>query len=141
MRGVTLPEMLVVLALMALTAAVAIPPVVRALDRAATEEGAWRYAAMFETTRALAIARARQARIELDTARGTAVIAVHDTGARWDTVDARPLGRARVSASQAISTFSPLGFGFGLSNATIIFVRGTASDTLTVSRTGRLKRS
>jgi len=37
-------------------------------------------------------------------------------------------------------TFSTLGVGLGLSNARLIFSCGRAADTLTVSRTGRLKR-
>jgi prepilin-type N-terminal cleavage/methylation domain-containing protein len=141
MRGLTLPELLIVLVLIGLAASIALRPVGRALDRVAVDEGATRYGAMFETTRSLAIARGRHARIELDTARGAVVLSVHADGAQWDTVDQRPLGRARVETSQTTATFSPLGVGFGLSNARIVFTSGAAAETLTVSRTGRLKRS
>ena len=94
---------------------------------------------MFETARAFAIAQARQSRLEVDTARRSVTIALKRTGG-WDTVDQRPLGRARIQASQTIVTFSTLGVGLGLSNARLIFSCGLAADTLTVSRTGRLKR-
>ena len=140
MRGVTLPELLMVMVLIGVVASIAVRPIGRALDRVAVDEGAARYGAMFETARAFAIARGRHARIEIDTALGSAVIAVRQGVSQWDTVDQCPLGRSRVDASQTVVTFSPLGVGFGLSNARIIFASGAAAETLTVSRTGRLKR-
>jgi hypothetical protein len=105
------------------------------------DEGVRRYGAMFETTRAFAIARGRQARLELDTAHAVVLIEIRRGQSAWDTVDQRPLGSARVGASQTIVTFSGLGVGLGLSNGRVVFSRGNAADTLTISRTGRLKRS
>ena len=140
MRGMTLTELLIVLVLVGLAASIAVRPMRQALDRAAVDEGALRYGALFETARAIAVARGRHARIELDTARSTAVITVQATSARWDTVDQRPLGRAHVDASRTVATFSPLGVGSGVSNARIIFTCGASADTLTIARTGRLKR-
>ncbi len=140
MRGLTLPEIATVMVIMGLVASIAIHPMNHALDRAAVDEGAQRYGAMFETARAFAIARARQARLELDTARAVALIELRRTQSAWDTVDQRPLGRSRIGASQTLVTFSSLGVGLGLSNGRIIFSRGNAADTLTISRTGRLKR-
>ena len=140
MRGVTLPEAITVLVLIGLVGSVAIHPMGHALDRAAVAEGAQRYAAMFETARAFAIARARQARLDLDTATRAVTIALRrDTGG-WDTVDQRPLGRSRVSATQTVVTFSSLGVALGLSNGRLVFSSGSSADTLTISRTGRLKR-
>jgi prepilin-type N-terminal cleavage/methylation domain-containing protein len=139
MRGVTLPELLIVLVIIGIVAAVMIPPLGRALDRAAVAEGAERYGAIHETARALAIARGRQSRVELDSARREASIALRGVTA-WDTVDVRNLGRAGFSASRVIITFSPIGIGFGASNTSIVFTAGVAAETLTVSRTGRLKR-
>jgi len=140
MRGLTLPEVATVMVIMGLVMSVAIHPINHALDRAAVDEGSRRYGAMFETARAFAIARARQARLELDTARRTAIIALKRGQISWDTVDQRPLGSARIGATATLVTFSSLGVGLGLSNARIVFSRGNAADTLTISRTGRLKR-
>jgi prepilin-type N-terminal cleavage/methylation domain-containing protein len=140
MRGVTLPELLIVLVLVGIAASIVTPPLGRALDRAAVGEGADRYSTLHETARALAIARGRHARVELDSARHQAVIALRRTPTQWDTVDARPLGRSSFSASRVIMTFSPLGVGFGASNTSIVFSAGVAAETVTVSRTGRLKR-
>lgn len=138
-RGVTLLELLVVLIVIGVVVAAVVPPLGHALDRIAVDETMDRYAALHETTRQLAIVRSDLARIEIDTAQRTAVLSVHGAGA-WDTVDTRPLGAAAISTSQNAVTFSPMGYGWGLSNATIVARRGTVAETLTVSRTGRLKR-
>ena len=140
MRGFTLPEVATVMVIMGIVMSVAIHPIGHALDRAAVDEGAQRYGAMFETARAFAIARARQSRLELDTARGVALIELRRGQGAWDTVDQRPLGGSHVGASTLLVTFSSLGVGLGLSNGRVVFSRGNAADTLTISRTGRLKR-
>ena len=140
MRGVTLPEVLIVLVLVGIAAAIVTPPLARALDQAAVAEGAERYEIVHETARALAIARGRHVRVELDSARHEAVVAQRVTPTTWDTIQVRALGRASFSASRVIVTFSPLGIGFGASNTSIVFRSGASTDTLTVSRTGRLKR-
>lgn len=139
-RGLTLPELLCVLAILGVTTAIVAPPLARALDRIAVDEAADRYAAVHETTRQLAIARSGLARLELDTARGTITMSWRGVTDAWDTVDTRPLGRARLAASGLAVTFTPYGFGWGFSNTTIVLSRGAAAETLTVSRSGRLKR-
>jgi prepilin-type N-terminal cleavage/methylation domain-containing protein len=139
-RGVTLAELLIVLVIVGITASIVVPPLGRSLDRAAVGEGAERYEIVHETARAIAVARGHHVRVELDSARHAAVIAMRVTPSQWDTLQAQPLGRASFSASRVIVTFSPLGIGFGASNTSIVFTSGTAADTVTVSRTGRLKR-
>jgi prepilin-type N-terminal cleavage/methylation domain-containing protein len=140
-RGVTLPEVVTVLVVVAVLAAVATPSLKRSLDRAAVQEAVQRYAVLHETTRQLAIARGVIARLELDSARKTLVIAVRRTPVAWDTVDARTLGSAGLAASRLVIMFDPIGVGYGASNSRIVFSRGAAADTLFVSRTGRLRRS
>lgn len=139
-RGATLPELLTVLAIVGICVSIAIPPLDRALDQAAVAEAADRYAAAHETTRQLAVARGTLARVELDTALRTATIALQRTRTAWDTVQVHPLGTARMQLTQKVVTFGPFGLGFGASNTRIVFARGAAADTLTVSRSGRLKR-
>ncbi len=128
------------LVLIGVAAAILVPPLGRSLDRAAVSDGAERYAIAHETARAMAVARARQVRVELDSSRREAVIATRVSATQWDTAVTRSLGRAGFSASRVIVTFSPLGIGFGASNTTLVFTSGAAVETLTVSRTGRLKR-
>lgn len=140
-RGVTLPELLAVLVLVGVMASVAIPPLVRQLDRVAVEGAADRYAVLHEATRQLAIARGTLARVELDAAARTATISWRSSSTTWDTVEFRRLGSVNLDASQSVITFNPIGVGFGLSNSRIVFSRDAAAETLTVSRTGRLRRN
>jgi general secretion pathway protein H len=141
MRAFTLLEMLMVVILIGVASAIVMPPLGRALDRAAVAEAAERYAALHETARQLAIARGRHARVEVDSTRREAVIALRRSATAWDTIEVRPLGRAGLSASRTMVIFSPLGIGFGASNTSIVFSSGVAAETVTVSRTGRLRRS
>ena len=140
-RGTTLPELAAVLAIVSVLTSVAVPPLGRYLDRAAVQEAVDRYAVLHETTRQLAIARGSLARLELDSTRRTVSLAVKRSTTVWDTVDTRTLGAAALSASRTTITFDPLGIGYGASNSRITFSRGAATDTLFISRTGRLRRS
>ncbi len=138
-RGVTLAELFTVLTLIGLILGIALPPLAHTLDRIAVDEAIDRYAALHETTRQLAIVRADLARIEIDTAQRTAALSVRGVP-MWDTIDVRTLGDAEIATSQPAVTFSPIGYGWGLSNTTIIARRGGVAETVTISRTGRLKR-
>lgn len=139
-RGVTLPELLTVVVIVGLLCAMALPPLAHGLDRIAVDATVDRYTALHETTRQLAIVRSSLAKLEIDTAQRSAALSVEGAAA-WDTIEIRSLGDAAVSTSQPAVTFSPMGYGWGLSNTTIVVTRGSVAETLTVSRTGRLKRS
>jgi prepilin-type N-terminal cleavage/methylation domain-containing protein len=139
-KGFTLPELATVVAIMGILASVVVPPLGRALDRAAVEEGVQRFAAAHATTRELAIVRGALARLELDRVARTATIAVQRTARAWDTVATYPLGTAEISCSSPVMVFNPIGLGYGASNTRVVFSRGAAADTVTTSRTGRLRR-
>jgi type II secretory pathway pseudopilin PulG len=129
-----------VLAIMGVLASVVTPPLGRALDRAAVQEGVERFAAAHATTRQLAISRGALARLELDRALRTATLSVQRPSGAWDTVATYPLGSARIACSTPTLVFNPVGIGHGASNTRVIFSRGAAADTVTTSRTGRLRR-
>jgi prepilin-type N-terminal cleavage/methylation domain-containing protein len=140
MRGATLLELLSVLAIVGILTVIAVPPVSRALDRAAASAAADRYAAYFEASRGQALADARFTRLALDTAQATATLLRRNAAGSWDSVRSWSLGDVRVEAGQPVVTFSPIGLGWGASNGRVVVSRGAAAETLTVSRTGRLKR-
>jgi len=139
-RGFTLPEVATVVAILGVVASVVVPPLARTLDRAAVEEGVQRFAAAHATTRELAIARGALARLELDPGARTATVSVQRTARAWDTVATYPLGTAGISCSNPVLVFNPIGLGYGASNTRVVFSRGAAADTVTTSRTGRLRR-
>jgi len=128
-----------VVAIMGVLASVVTPPLGRALDRAAVEEGVQRFAAAHATTRELAISRGSLARLELDRVAHTLTVSVQRTAKVWDTVAAYPLGSAQITCSNPTMVFSPIGIGHGASNTKVVFARGAAADTVTTSRTGRLR--
>ena len=139
-QGFTLPELLTVIAIVGILLSVVTPPLGRALDQAAVREGVERFAALHATTRQLAIARNALARLELDRTQRTATLSVRRTAAAWDTIGTYPLGSAAIACSNPTIVFGPLGLGYGTSNTRVIFSRGAAADTVTTSRTGRLRR-
>jgi prepilin-type N-terminal cleavage/methylation domain-containing protein len=139
-HGFTLPELLSVIAIIGILVSIVTPPMGRALDQAAAREGVERFAALYATTRQFAIARNALARLELDRAQRTATLSVRRTPAAWDTVGTYPLGSASVACTNPTIVFGPLGLGYGTSNTRVVFSRGAAADTVTTSRTGRLRR-
>lgn len=139
-HGFTLPELLSVIAIVGIVLSIATPPLGRALDRAAVREGVDRFAALHATTRQLAITRNALARLEVDGVRHTATLSVQRSPTAWDSVGRYDLGSATITCSNPTTVFGPLGLGYGTSNTRVIFTRGAAADTVTTSRTGRLRR-
>jgi len=140
MRGATLPELTTVTLIIGVLASVVTPPVRRYLDRAAVAGAAERFVTVHAVARQTAIQRGRLARYVVDRDRNALTLSLRTPQGAWDTLRAVPLGEVRLTVSQPTVTFSPLGIGFGASNTTVIFSRGAAAETLTVSRTGRLRR-
>lgn len=140
MRGVTLPELTTTLLILGVVASVAVPPARRLVDRAAVAGAADRYASVHEVARHTAIARGRAARYEVDAAAARMALSLRDPRGGWDTLRVFELGDVRVTVTQPTVTFNPLGIGAGASNTTVAMSRGAAAETLTVSRTGRLRR-
>jgi len=138
-RGFTLPELATVVAIMGVVASVVVPPLGRALDRAAVDEGVQRLAVAHAAARELAISRGALARLEIDPTARTVAVSVQRTAVAWDTVGTYTLGSARITCSNPTLVFNPIGLGYGTSNTRIVFTRGAAVDTLTTSRTGRLR--
>ena len=139
-RGATLPELTTVTLIIGVLASMVAPPVHRYLDRAAVEGAAGRFATVHSIARQTAILEGRLVRYEVDRGANSLTLAHRTPEGTWDTLRQFSLGEVRLTVSQPTVTFSPLGVGYGASNTTVIFSRGAAAETLTVSRTGRLRR-
>lgn len=136
-RGFTLVELSVVLAIGGLVAALAIPPLARALDGLSTHGAIEEAEAACTLARHTALERAAFATVAFDTLAGTVTVV-----AAGDTVARRTLGaRYAVSldASRPAITYAPNGLGYGAANVRVIAARGRAADTLWISRLGRVR--
>ncbi|MGH7711778.1 MAG: prepilin-type N-terminal cleavage/methylation domain-containing protein [Gemmatimonadaceae bacterium] len=137
-QALTLLEVLLVVSLAGILAALALPPYVALRDRASVRAAVTASVAAFDAARALALTRGRHAAVRIDTA--GARIVVHSF---QDTLLLVSLGTAwgvSVSASRDSSAVAPDGLGYGAANLRLILARGAAADTITVSRLGRVAR-
>ncbi len=139
-RGFSLPELLTVMSIVGVLLSIVTPPLGRALDQAAVHEGVTRFASAHATARQLALSRSTLSRLQVSRVLKTATLSVKRTATKWDTVAVYPLGSATIACSNPTMTFYPIGLGYGASNTRIVFTRGAAADTVTTSRTGRLRR-
>ena len=96
-------------------------------------------AVFYQGARFGAISRATRVRLELS---GDSLLAVYE-GARDSVFHVWP-GPApdgvTLVATRPILRIGPTGLGFGAANTKILLSRGEASESLTTSRLGRLKR-
>lgn len=138
-RGFSLLELVVVLGVTGTLLAIAVPPLARWRESAAVREASWEVISFYHTARYAAILRATRVRLEFgpDTLR-----AVYE-GLTDSAFLVRP-GPSRLGVALAVTRpvieIAPNGIGWGVANTTLIFRRGTAADTLTTSRLGRMRR-
>ena len=139
-RGFSLAELVVALAVMAVVTLVTLPRLRGLLDWIAVDAAARdvttalavaRYAAVMQTATSRLVIAADTLRI--DRARGETWEAVQ----RWPGPLQRGVG---LEVSNPVVTFDPIGVGWGVSNTTVLLRRGSQTETITVSRLGRVKR-
>lgn len=134
----TIIETTLSICLICLLTAIVAPAISRLLDAIDAREAAIEIEALFSSARHIAIARASQTSVDIDTARRiVSVIA----GA--DTLRKRDLGkehRVVLKATRASVTYSPIGIGYGAANVTIVVKRNASQDSVVVSRLGRVRR-
>ena len=137
--GHTLPELLIVLTITGTLTALAAPRVQQARDHAIVRDGITEIVATLRAARSAAQRRDARAVVAFDTAAAAAMLTVER-----DTVLVHQFGAelgVTLEASRDTVIYGPSGRGYGSSNTTLIVRRGSAADTVTVSRLGRVKRS
>jgi prepilin-type N-terminal cleavage/methylation domain-containing protein len=139
-RGVSLPELVVVLAVLAVVMAITLPRLVGLLDWIAVD------AAARDVTASIAIARNAAV---MKGVRSRAVIATDSLRIdRWLGDTWGPLVRWPGPSDRGVSldvsnpavVFDAIGLGWGVSNTKVVLRRGDRVATITVSRVGRVKR-
>jgi prepilin-type N-terminal cleavage/methylation domain-containing protein len=137
--GVTLAELVMVLTITGILAALAFPRTAGWMDRLKVTRAGTQLASFYQTARFAAIYRSQRVRLEFGQDSLRAVF----EGPR-DSVFLRWLGPGqygvRSTASRRVIWIQPNGLGFGAANTKIVLKRGAAAESLTTSRLGRLKR-
>ncbi|MGH7481128.1 MAG: hypothetical protein ACRELV_03160 [Longimicrobiales bacterium] len=140
LRGATLVELLLALALIALLIGVAVPGVRGPLDRLAVQSAATAVAGSTARARIEAVARGRAA-VEIDVATGRLRLVV-DGPVDLETVDLRAEYGVRVSTIPPLPVvrleYNALGLGV-MASRSLRFRRGTAESGLVVSSYGRVR--
>jgi Tfp pilus assembly protein FimT len=135
--GATLLELAIVLSVIAIVLGISVPRFNAYRDAISTHAAASSIAGLLAGARHDALRRSAITAARFDTSTGEVVI--HASG---DTIQRRPLGAihgVRLKVSRDSIAFSPNGMGYGAANAQIIVSRGTAAETVVVSRLGRVR--
>lgn len=136
--GFTLIELAIVLVIVGLLTMLATARISRVADRLAVDAATREVVVAFSTARHFAVARRASVAVFVDTL--AAEIRILD---RQQLLQERALGRIhRVSlaVSRDSMSYGPRGLGRGAANLRVIVMRGRATDTVFVSRLGRVRR-
>lgn len=136
--GSTLVELLVGLAIAGVLAAVGLRAAARAYDSAAVHAAGAELRGAFAAARTLAVLRATRVAVRLDTVGGSAAVHVGEDTLRRLALTAQ-FGARLVAVTRDSMAYSALGLGYGASNLRVVLARGHATDTLVVSRLGRVR--
>ncbi len=139
-RGLTLAELMVVLAILAIVTAVTLPRLAGVRDWIAVDTAAHDVTAAITVARSAAISQGTRSRamiapdsLRIDRWQGDSWGELH----RWPGPDGHGVA---LEVSNPVVVFDPIGLAFGLSNTTVVLRRGTRVAKLTISRLGRVKR-
>ena len=137
-EGFTLLELIVVLALSAISLSVLLPAARRQVDRMAVLGAQEEVAGLFHQARALALARGSSEIVISSTPPRVQLLSVRDTfaGAELQSRYGVNIGLAR-GRSEARLRFGPLGLG-QIASQTIRFRRGEEESLLVISSLGRV---
>jgi prepilin-type N-terminal cleavage/methylation domain-containing protein len=139
-RGFTLTELAVVLAILAIVTAITLPRLRGLLDWIAVNTAAQDVTTAVAVTRYTAIMQGGRRRLviardslRIDRWSGDSWVP-HE---RWPGPDRHGVA---LEVSNPVVVFDPIGLAWGLSNTKVVLRRGVRSETITLSRLGRVRR-
>lgn len=137
--GFTVLELMVVICIAAVLAAVWLPRSARMLDQLATERAVRDITTALAVARHGAVLRSTRARLTIS-ADSLRIDRFEEQGWKpwWRKPGPASHGVA-LETSNPIVVFGPSGMGWGVSNTTIVLRRGSHAETITMSRVGRVK--
>ena len=136
-RGYSVPELMLVLAVVGLLLGIAVPRFSRVMDYIAVEAAATEVIAAHQRARMMAIARGQVLTLNVDS---TQLRIAPPSGATPLWIQHGPAASGvRLSGPTRRFTFSPTGITLGLSNASLLLSRGPSIRTVVFSRLGRVR--
>ena len=136
-HGFSTTELLVVMTLVGLLVAIAVPRYSAMRDGAAVRAAIAETARIFASAREMAVLRRSVVSVGIDTVRG--VVELHSRGSVLLRRELTSTYRVALATNRDSMVYDPRGLGYGLSNLSLVLRRGRASDTFTVSRLGRTR--
>jgi prepilin-type N-terminal cleavage/methylation domain-containing protein len=136
-RGTTIVELLITLAVLGLLSSITVPRAATLVDRISVRGATQDVVLAIAAARAAATRRGAFASFVADPRTGRLrVVSGGETLLERDVLKRRGV---RLEASRESVTFAPGGLGWGAANTTVIVSRGTRSDTIVMSRLGRVR--
>ena len=136
-RGVTIVELLMTLAVLGVLSSIAVPRAATLVDRISVRGATQDVVLAIAAARAAATRRGAYASFVADPRTGRLrVVSGGETLLERDVLRSRGV---RLEASRESVTFAPGGLGWGAANTTVIVSRGNRSDTIVMSRLGRVR--
>ena len=135
--GLTVPELLIVMTILGVVLAIAIPNAKAGLDRVSVRSAASDIRATLGYARMLAMSGGIPVAVEVDSIYGTVRVGRGD-----EKILMRGIGQAhgvRLGKTRDSLTYDPRGFGRGAANLSILVRRGASVETVFVSRLGRVR--
>lgn len=137
LAGFTVPELLIVLTIVGVIMAIAIPSAKAGLDRVSVRAAASDVRATLNYARMLAMAGGIPVAVDVDSVAGTLRVRRDD-----EKILIRGVAQAhgvRVGRTRDSLAYDPRGFGRGAANLSILLRRGVSVETVFVSRLGRVR--
>ena len=135
--GLTLAELILVVVIVGLTLLVGLGQLHLYLDRIATRDAVRAAGNVVERARDEAVALRSPVSVKIDTS--TATLELLSRGLALGKTPLGVLHGVAISTTRDSITFDVRGLGYGAANLTLVARRGRATDTLVVSRLGRVR--
>jgi Tfp pilus assembly protein FimT len=138
LRGAfTTIELTIVICVLAVLSAIAMPTATGLVDRIRVRAAVTEIESLFGAARHIAITRAMQTSVEIDTAARMIFVTVVGDTVRRGALGAE-LG-VQLAANRSAMSYSPTGIGYGAANLSVVVRKNSAVDTIFVSRLGRVR--
>jgi prepilin-type N-terminal cleavage/methylation domain-containing protein len=137
LRGFTLIETVAVLLISGILLSIAVPRFSSLRDASAVRAAMSDLGATFEAARQTAVTRRATVAVIIDTAAGDVLLRAEGRILLRHAL--RMAYDVRLGSDRDSAVYDPRGLAYGLSNLSVTIHRGSFSDTLTMSRLGRVR--